>query len=247
VTGQRARRSARASYGAGSIEFRNDRWWIARESTINGQRRRWRDGPYETRVEATAHQAVVRPLTSSQATTIEAWLQRWSQAEQADCRLNARESYADIIEGHVRRYLIPTLGHHRLGDLRPSDCDAAWRNLLLGGGVNCKPLSRKTVSEARNHFCRSLEVAVKDDIIQRNVARLSALPKQHGATASKRPPKALSVNDAVTLIECLLANLDVPWAAPTLLAIDCGARRGEILGLGALLMPVDLACHNHGL
>jgi len=142
-----------------------------------------------------------------------------------------RESYLNILESHIRLYIKPGLGGQRLTTIRPVDCDNLWEQLL-------QRLSRKTVTQTRSALKLILFDAARNDLLMRNVAALSRLPRLHSGDHSqdqrvKAKERMLSKVEINALISWLvqLHRSGSAWAAPTLVAVYTGARRGEIAGL----------------
>lgn len=116
----------------------------------------------------------------------------------------------------VKKYLIPYLGTHQLTKLTPEHVQIMLNSLHDTG------LTR-TVEYVRNVLVIALNVAVKWDYVQRNVAALVDAPrvkKQHIAPLTPDQAKRLLETSKGDRLEALYR-----------LALSLGLRRGEVLAL----------------
>ena len=218
--------------GAGTVYEHAGVWYLRRSWSENGKRHRKRHGPYKTEAEAKAAQARFAPLTESEVLTVKMWVDRWVESEAADLCRTGSETYAGIIRGIARRYLIPRLGSIKLADLEPTHCDAVWLAMASGEGFT-KPLSPKTIREAKHLLKRILKSAMRDKKITMNAADLSVTPRTKRGTktaAQKIAKLVLTESESVRLVTHM-GSLDGPRALAALLTYDTGMRRGEVLGL----------------
>lgn len=123
------------------------------------------------------------------------------------------DSYRWLIERHIK----PNLGHIVLTKLRPDHLQSLYSQKLEEG------LSKRTVQHMHAVIRRSLNLAMKWDLIFRNPASLVTAP-----TPDKKPPKTLSKSQAKTFLESVKEHR---WYPIYVLAITTGMRQGEILGL----------------
>lgn len=67
----------RAPRGSGYIKQRSTGWFVRRSEIVDGQRRTWYDGPFETK-QAAARSA---PVLASHRQTVDAgeWITEWSE------------------------------------------------------------------------------------------------------------------------------------------------------------------------
>ena len=128
---------------------------------------------------------------------------------------------AEVAEAHYRRVLelwvIPHVGHVKLGDLRPTHVQAMMRALERQG------LSPDTRRGARSTLGRALRWAEMSDPVARNAATLAPGPKGR-----------VKVDDAVTADEVrqVLAQVEGDrLEALVVLALTLGLRQGELLAL----------------
>src|ERR1019366_5721363 len=118
----------------------------------------------------------------------------------------------------VRLYLRPGLGRHRLDRLSVATVQAYLNGRLHGGDSPAK------VHEIRMVLGAALTRAMREELIQRNVARLATLPS---APTARRQP--WSPAEARQFLHA--ARSDSQYPAFVLLLVY-GMRRGEVLGLG---------------
>lgn len=229
-------KGVRAPKGGGSLTNRNGTWTLRRSVMVDGVQKRVYT-TYPDQASARAAQNRFVPATAGDTITVAEWLTRWSDDLCAELVRNARESYAATIEGNINRYLIPLLGSHKLSALKPADVDRAWATMLQGDPPLSRPLSPKTVANAKSVLTRALRAAERDELVHRNVSTLSEPPKAHrgddsGTAKAKAKAKTFTLDQTIKLNRWLFANLDkTVWALPTLVALELGARRGETLGL----------------
>lgn len=150
--------------------------------------------------------------------TVEEYIRKWLDGPHGLANKTA-ERYLELGENQI----FPTLGHVLLQRLRPSDVKSWHEYLLKDGRKHGGPLSARTVGHAHRVLHRALQVAVKTEVLARNVA--SAVP----------PPKVEA--DEIEILDqgevaTLLDGLQGHWLHP-IAAVDLatGLRRGEVLGL----------------
>ena len=132
-------------------------------------------------------------------------------------RLSVRPKTYVSYRGVVRSHLIPALGHCPLVDLRPADVQAF---------LNAKAatdLAPRTVGYLRNVLRQALGHAERTELVSRNVARLARPPR-----IPRREVHPLSPDEARTFLVAIAGDR---LEALFLLALGCGLRQGEILGL----------------
>jgi integrase len=117
----------------------------------------------------------------------------------------------------IRLYLKPGLGRHRLDRLSVATVQTYFNSRLQGGDSAAK------VHVLRNVLGAALTRAMREELIQRNVARLAALPP--AAPARNRPWSASEAR------QFLAAARSEPLYLAFVLLIVYGLRRGEVLGL----------------
>ena len=140
--------------------------------------------------------------------TVAEYVERWLAS--ADLRARTRANY----EGTVRLYLVPLLGHRKLSALTPGEIREALARI---------DRSAKTRTNILGTLRSALGQAVRDSILERNVAALVTAPK-----GTVRAATVLTAEHARTLIESVRSDR---LLALYLLALSTGMRQGELLGL----------------
>ena len=117
-------------------------------------------------------------------------------------------------EGAVRLYLVPLLGHRKLSALTPGEIREALARI---------DRSAKTRSNILGTLRSALGQAVRDSILERNVAALVTAPKGTVRAAIRSRPTSRSPSSSQPGMTA--------WLALYLLALFTGMRQGELLGL----------------
>ena len=131
-----------------------------------------------------------------------------------------RSPLAYAREGNYIRHIQDMFGHIRLSDLRPDDIRHIYADARKSG-----------MSEAELHgthvkLRQVLQDAVDNELILRNPCTPVKLPKP---TYKERTP--LTAEEASRFLACLMDEPLSAKAAGTMLLLQCGLRRGEMLGL----------------
>ena len=142
------------------------------------------------------------------------YLSEWLESV-AKPRVKARtlQSYREM----ANLYLLPALGHHRLGSITPMDIQACYSGMLDRG------LSARTVRYAHAVLRSALDQAVKWNLLSRNPATLVSLPRMVRAES-----RALSPKEAQAF---LAAAQEDRWHALWVVLVATGLRPGEAMGL----------------
>ena len=178
--------------------------------TVKGTRK---DAEKELRAKLSAIDAGthVDPSKITVARYLDDWL---DNAAPKSVKPKALERY----RGLVRLQIKPYLGDIELQRLRPRDL-TAWHNKLLDEGK----ISARTIGHAHGTLRTALAHATKNEILQRNVARIIQSP------AAEKADIDILTEDQVA---DALARLDGHPLYPIIaVAVGTGARRGEIAGL----------------
>lgn len=147
-------------------------------------------------------------------TTVEQFLDHWLEES---ARPTLRPLTYVTYRGLVRHHLVPALGHVRLDRLTPAQVQTML-NSLSGAG-----LAPATVRNALRVLHRALEIATRWGLVARNVASLVDGPRM---TRDEVVP--LSPEEARRLLDAVKGDrLEALYAV----ALACGLRQGEILGL----------------
>jgi integrase len=130
------------------------------------------------------------------------------------------ERYRGLVEG----LLLPHLGTKSLQRLSPRDIEVwhmALQNTMRLDGKG--KLSARTIGHAHRVLSKALRDAIKHELVVRNVTTV-------------QPPPKVAAEEIHTLSAEQVAELPAlldghPFAAPTIVALFTGMRRGEILAL----------------
>jgi integrase len=177
--------------------------------------------------------------------TVGQFLRRWLEDTVAPNL--APLTYATY-ESHVKNYIEPGIGSLRLDRLRVSGVQA-WLNRLaaqcqccaqekdvrraLRGTARCCALgtcchqvaSPRTIKDARTVLRSALYSAVRQELIDRNIAQLVQIPKQRN-----RKILPWTSEEARRFLESARADSDLLYAAYVLVLV-LELRKGEVLGL----------------
>lgn len=154
-------------------------------------------------------------------TTLAQFLERWLTHIKTQVTPKSHERYA----GLVRQNIIPLLGAVHLTKLKPAQISGAYATALGGGRKDGKEggLSPRSVGHMHRVLKQALGQAVKWQELSRNPADAVEPPK-----VEWRPMQTYDLPQTAELIE---AVRDTSLLVPTLLAVLCGLRRGEVCAL----------------
>jgi integrase len=153
-------------------------------------------------------------------TTLAAFLDRWLDQIKSQVTPKSHERYSGI----VKQNLIPAIGAVHLLKLKPAQISAAYSAALARGRRDGKGgLSPRTVGHMHRVLKQALGQAVRWELLTRNPAAAVDPPKVDW--------KPMQTYDLPQTVEVIEAVRDTPLLAPTLLAVLCGLRRGEICAL----------------
>ena len=223
--------TGKRDHGDGGIDERGpDRW-----------RLRWRvDGKRYTKAfhgTKRAAQTELRRLLKSaddgahvapSKVTIAASLRRWLDSD-TDLSPKTLERYRQLAEHQI----IPHLGATVLQDLRPAQIAAWHAQLLKSGAVDGGALSTRTVGAAHRVLSRYLTLAVRREVVSRNVASAAPPPK-----VDAREVEILTPDQIVDILDRLAGHTLYPIAV---MALGTGMRRGELCGLAWGALDLDKA------
>jgi integrase len=147
--------------------------------------------------------------------TLAGYLDRWLDDSVKDTvRQRTYERYESIVRVHIK----PAIGRVKLKALTPAHIRALYRKKLDAG------LAPRTVNYIHVTLHKALTQAVSDGLVQRNAASVKA-PRP-----GKPEIKPLSPEQARKLIATAREDGD-RFEALYVLALHCGLREGELLGL----------------
>ena len=189
----------------------------------NGKRRQQRRSGFTTKAEAEAAlTTVLEAVKTGQHAhdgrmTVEAFLRDWLEGKVAG---GLRPTTARGYRAHVDLYLVPHLGRHRLGNLRPTHVDRMLRDIATDPANHAGPA---TVRRIHATLRSAMSTAKSHRLISYNPAAELALPKVPRPVVRPWEPDELG------------AFLDHAAADPLgsmfeLIAMT-GLRRGEACGL----------------
>jgi integrase len=212
----------RRGHGEGGIyQRKRDGMWVG---TVE---RGWRDGKRKRKtVTAKTSKEAAKKLRLEQQKIergeavlderrqLSDWLDQWlEQVVKPTVRPRTYESYETV----VRIHLAPTLGHLRLNQLRPQHVQQLLADKTSSG------LSARTVEYIWSILRRALKLAVRWDLVARNVAEQITPP---------RPVRTEVTPLSIPEIHLVLKEAGIMrYGSAVTLALTTGMRRGEILGL----------------
>lgn len=152
--------------------------------------------------------------------TIAEFLDEWLDFIKPSVAPKTHERYAEILQKGVA----PLLGDVKLAKLKTDRIDGAFTKALTAGRRDGKGgLSPRTVHHMRRVLIKALSQAVTWERLSRNPATATTPPKVER--------KKMLAYDAAQTAELIEAIRPTRMFIPTLLAVMCGLRRGEILAL----------------
>ena len=210
----------RRGRGEGSISQRRDGRWMARVDLgwYEGRRRYKAVYGHTRREVADKLTKLLRdtqqgiPLGDDRQ-TLRQYLDHWLAAITNSVRPKTLRSYTQLVRLHV----IPGLGHIPLTKLQPEEVEAFLEVKRQAG------LSPRTRQYLRTVLRIALNRAMRHGLLARNVAALAAPPR-----GTRPEVKSLSPEQARTFLVSIASHRLYALFA---VAVSCGLRQGEILGL----------------
>jgi integrase len=141
------------------------------------------------------------------------YLDGWLSDVRETVRQRSWERYEQIVRVHIK----PALGRVKIKALSPTHVRGLYREKLDAG------LSRRTVQYIHTTLHKALKDAVSDGLIPRNVAE--------GIRPPRPKKKEITPLDPEQARAFLAAAHEDRFEALYVLAIHCGLREGELLGL----------------
>ncbi|MEV6890999.1 site-specific integrase [Kribbella sp. NPDC051137] len=155
------------------------------------------------------------------AVTVKEYLGDWLDAHALETKPRTLAGYRWL----MRQYVEPRIGKQRLQAIRPTTLTKLYQDLLKGGRVDGKPLSRATVDKVHAVLRKAFNDAVKfEGVLSTNPADRAKRPRR-----TARPSVEVWTADELRLFLGLMANHRL--RAFYRLAAYTGARRGELLNL----------------
>ena len=153
-------------------------------------------------------------------TTVAQFLDRWLDDIKARVTPKTHERYSEI----ATKGLVPLIGNVILAKLQPAHISGAYTQALTNGRRDGKGgLSPRTVHHMHRVLRQALQQAVRWQVLARNPADAVDPPR-----VERRTLETYDVAQAVELLDTLR---ETRMFIPTMLAVLCGLRRGEIAAL----------------
>jgi len=167
------------------------------------------------------------------AMTLNAYLDAWLALLRTRVQPTTYRSYDDMVHSYLR----PVLGPCRVGELTTHQLNLHFLHLLQQGGRRGGPLQRSTVKYAHAILRQALKEAVRDGLLDDNVAARAAPPRHDPHQGPQADP--LRTWDRAQAARFLELTAGRPLHDLWRVALATGMRRGELLGL--TWADVDLA------
>jgi integrase len=165
-----------------------------------------------------------------QRRTLNQWLDTWLDPD-APRRRPLRPTTLTTYRIYANTYLRPALGYRQLQSLSADDLDRLYRELLVAGGRDGRPLAPKTVRHVHTLIHTCLAAAVRKGHLAHNPADRADPP-----SVPRQRPRVWWPND----LQAFLAHVQGDRLAGLwLLAATTGMRRAELLGLGWDALDLD--------
>ena len=213
----------------GHIRERSPGHWAividVRDPTNGKRRRRWhslRGTKREAQVERARLIAELHggAYIDPSKVSLSQYLEQWLAHMRALVSPKTHERYAEL----ARKSIIPLIGNATLSKLQPLEISAAYSKALAQGRRDGKGgLSPRTVHHMHRVLRQSLQQAVRWHLIARNPTDAARPPKVERARM-----RTFDNDQTAMLLEALRSTR---MFVPTLLAVSCGLRRGEIVAL----------------
>jgi integrase len=210
----------RRGNGEGTMARRKDGRWMGRYTVYTAK------GPRQRAVYGRTRQEAAEKLTRAIADrdggltfdagtlTVTEYLDRWlTDAVQDTVRQRTYERYEQIARVHIK----PALGRLKLKSLTTTHVRGLYREKLDAG------LAPRTVQYIHTTLHKALKDAVADGLIPRNVAKGIKAPRPR-----KQEINALAADQAHGFLSAARGDR---FEALYVVALHCGLREGELLGL----------------
>ncbi len=158
--------------------------------------------------------------------TVEKWLNKWLADYVAkNVKVSTRVSY----EGIVKNQLIPHIGHIKLTELKKTDIEKMYNELLTHGRADGKGgLGVKTINNVKLCLHKALQTALENEYIIKNPADIAKVPTLKSTQTQKKEIEILSKHEQ----QALMAVCDnSPYGMGIITTLYTGVRMGELLGI----------------
>ena len=152
--------------------------------------------------------------------TLAEFLERWLDHMKSQVSPRSHERYAEI----ARKNIAPLLGQVKVSKLHAAQISQAYSKALASGRRDGKGgLSPRTVHHIHRVLKQALGAALRWNLLSRNPANAVDPPK-----GSAKPMQTYDLPQTAALIDAMRPTR---MFMPTILAVLCGLRRGEIAAL----------------
>lgn len=217
----------RRQYRSGSVTKRKDGRWQGSFIHESSPKRVYVYGKDEADVKAKLKVREREVAESgvpdvSVRTTVKTWAATWSEMRVTKVR---PKTYATD-ESALRKWILPTIGHRRLSELKPSDVRAVEKAQRAAG------VSTSTMNRSHSTLTAMLKAAILEGHpVSRNVLDV--------------PPAALAVNDRTNMtvpqaLSALYVASQLPHGSRWAMALLHGWRQAECLGLTWSALNLDV-------
>jgi integrase len=202
--------------GLGSVFRRKDGRWCAKYKGADG-RERYLYGKKKNEVKEKLKGALANQeseqVHKGNNLTIAAYLDLWLEGVEDTVSPRTYERHESIVRVHLK----PALGTTRLANLTPLNVEKLYRKKSKQG------LAPGSIRRIHSTLHKALSDAVRWYMLPRNVASIVSSPKDAGEEMKPLTPTQVK--------QLLSAASDDRLDALYVLAVCCGLRQGEILGL----------------
>lgn len=214
--------------GEGSITRRKDGLYMGRYTvqTETGPKRKTIYGKDRQDVSERLTQAIADRnkglVYDCEGLTLSGFMERWLEdSVKGSVKKTSYQSYERLNRNHIS----PAIGNVKLKNLKPAHLQGLYRAKLDGG------LSPRTVQYIHATLHRALKIAMRWELVPRNVADAVIPPKVH-----RKEMRCLTREQAKKLLS---AARDDRYHAVYVVALHCGLRQDEILALGWDAVDLD--------
>jgi integrase len=216
-----AKRSKKRINGEGSVYQRNsDGRWVGQftDHTIPGSKVRYVYGKTQQEALSRLREEMARAesglITDAGSTTLGKYLEWW--LENVVKVEVAHRTYHNY-HSQVRNHILPALGKKKLKTLKLDDLENLYRSISNSG------LSSATIRYVHSVLRRALNHAMVRGLVLRNVAEGASLPR-----LDRKEREILTPEEVKRFLKAASGD---PLEALYVIAVTCGLRQGELLGL----------------
>jgi len=220
--------------GEGCIRQLKDGWWEARIMIGYNEKGKPKFKTFTSKKrnvvanklsDYIANQKSVAPEVASKD-TLEKWLNRWIEEYVVN---NVKTSTRISYEGIVKHQLIPRIGKLKLCELKKTDIENMYSQLLVNGRADGKGgLNIKTIENVALCLHKALQTALEHEYILKNPADSAKVPTLKRINATKKEIEILTKDEQ----KALVAVCDYSaYGMGIITALNTGVRLGELLGL----------------